>query len=125
MSIIPLALVSQVNKKVETPGDTLRAILLINSIPIGPGPLGIGPTRPIALAPYLIANRASSILDMQQIFILIKCFQIFKFMCLVILSYFITGFKPFSEGDRPYIQNPEKEFARIGTCENPIVKTCA
>jgi hypothetical protein len=46
------------------------AICLISSSGIGPGPLGILPTNPIAEAPNWIAVFASSILLMQHILIL-------------------------------------------------------
>ena len=58
-------------------GGTEAAIVLINSSSIGPGPLGIFPTNPIADAPKEIACAASSSLDIQQILILGFIDQIF------------------------------------------------
>jgi hypothetical protein len=49
----------------------VRAIELINSSSMGPGPLGILPTNPTASAPASIASRASSCEAMQHILILI------------------------------------------------------
>jgi hypothetical protein len=68
--MIPSADVSLVRRNVATGGGTLAAICLICSSDIGPGPLGILATRPIAEAPWSIAILASSMLCMQQILIL-------------------------------------------------------
>lgn len=65
------AVVSLVNKKVETAGGILFTISLINLSSITPGPLGILPTKPNAEAPLFIANLASSKLLIQQIFTLV------------------------------------------------------
>jgi uncharacterized membrane protein len=54
---------------VATGGGIAAAISLIVSSGIGPGPLGIFATRPIAEAPKLIAISASFMFLMQQIFI--------------------------------------------------------
>ena len=61
---------AQVSRNVPIGGGTLAAISAISSSGIGPGPLGIADTKPIAEAPYRIASFASSTLAMQQIFIL-------------------------------------------------------
>jgi hypothetical protein len=58
--IISFTDVSLVSKKVPIGGGMVFAIFLINSSVIGPGPLGILATRPIAEAPYPIAVFASS-----------------------------------------------------------------
>src|ERR1700752_5276745 len=58
-----------VSKNELTPGGTIAAISAMRSSGIGPGPLGIADTNPIALAPASIAIHASSILAMQQILI--------------------------------------------------------
>ena len=47
-------------------GGTLCAISTMTSSGMGPGPLGMAPTSPRALAPRRIANRASSRFMMQQ-----------------------------------------------------------
>jgi hypothetical protein len=62
--------VSLVKRNVATGGGMVLAICLIKSSAIGPGPLGILATRPIAEAPFSIAILASFSLLMQQIFIL-------------------------------------------------------
>lgn len=48
-------------------GGTRRAISAMTASGMGPGPLGMVPTRPKALAPQRIARRASSGFMMQQI----------------------------------------------------------
>jgi hypothetical protein len=62
--------VSLVKRNVPTGGGTVLTILKINSSSITPGPLGIFPTNPNADAPHSIAVFASSMLLIQQIFIL-------------------------------------------------------
>src|SRR5215212_1282595 len=57
-----------VSRNELTPGGTVAAISAIKLSGIGPGPLGIADTSPIAEAPASIAIHASSILAMQQIF---------------------------------------------------------
>jgi hypothetical protein len=61
--------VSLVSINVATGGGTPDAICLIRSSVIGPGPLGILATSPIADAPAVTAILASSTLLMQQILI--------------------------------------------------------
>src|SRR5438874_6550331 len=58
----------QVSRKVATPGGTCRTISAISSSAIGPGPLGMAETKPIAAAPARTASRACSIDAIQQIF---------------------------------------------------------
>jgi hypothetical protein len=58
----------QVSRNELIPGGTVAAISAINSSGIGPGPLGIAETNPIADAPASIAIHASAMLAMQQIF---------------------------------------------------------
>src|SRR6185503_4656588 len=65
--MIDAASCKQVSRNELTPGGTIAAISAIRSSAIGPGPLGIADTRPIALAPASIAIHASVILAMQQI----------------------------------------------------------
>jgi hypothetical protein len=60
----------QVNRNELTPGGTIAAISAIRSSGIGPGPLGIADTSPMAEAPASIAIHASSMLAIQQIFTL-------------------------------------------------------
>ena len=60
---------AHVSKNVAIGGGTVCAILAIRSSEIGPGPLGIADTSPIADAPYRIARFASAMLAMQQILI--------------------------------------------------------
>src|SRR6185369_2960366 len=67
--MIDVASCKQVSKNELTPGGTIAAISAINSSAIGPGPLGIADTKPIAFAPAPIAIHASSTLAMQQILI--------------------------------------------------------
>jgi len=62
------AVVSHVNRNVATAGGTLSAISRINDSGIGPGPLGIRDTSPIADAPWRTASAASAREEMQQIF---------------------------------------------------------
>ena len=50
------------------PGGTSAAISAALSLEIGPGPLGMGDTRPTADAPASIAIHTSSMLFMQQTF---------------------------------------------------------
>jgi hypothetical protein len=57
-----------VRRTVVMPGGTARAISVIFSSLIGPGPLGIAETSPMAEAPYRIAIAASSDDAIQQIF---------------------------------------------------------
>src|SRR5512138_2647207 len=57
-----------VSKNDETPGGTTFAISAIRSSSIGPGPLGISDTNPIADAPFSIASHASATLAIQHIF---------------------------------------------------------
>src|SRR5215208_5463087 len=57
-----------VSRNELTPGGTVAAISAIKLSGIGPGPLGIADTSPIAEAPASIAIHASSILAIQQIF---------------------------------------------------------
>jgi hypothetical protein len=59
--------VSHVSKKVATGGGIFCAMERINSSPMGPGPLGILATSPMADAPCCMAVWASSIEAMQQI----------------------------------------------------------
>src|SRR4029079_11403857 len=66
--MIDVASCRHVSKNELTPGGTIAAISAIRSSGIGPGPLGIADTKPIALAPASIAIHASSILAIQQIF---------------------------------------------------------
>jgi len=61
--------VSLVSMNVATGGGTINAICLIRSSAIGPGPLGILATSPIAEAPAAMAILASSTLLIQQILI--------------------------------------------------------
>src|SRR4029078_3167376 len=67
-AMIGLAVVSDVSRKVATPGGTVAAISRMRSSGIGPGPLGIRDTRPIAEAPIRTARAASCSVAMQQIF---------------------------------------------------------
>jgi len=53
---------------VATPGGTVSAISRISDSAIGPGPLGIRETRPMAEAPQSMASLASAWEAMQQIF---------------------------------------------------------
>mgnify|MGYP006898445721 CR=1 FL=1 len=55
MSMTEVRLVS---RNVATGGGVAAAICLISSSVIGPGPLGIAATRPIAEAPYRMAVSA-------------------------------------------------------------------
>ena len=57
-----------VSRNELTPGGTVAAISAISVSGIGPGPLGIADTSPIADAPCSIAIHASATLAMQQIF---------------------------------------------------------
>jgi hypothetical protein len=57
-----------VSRKASIPGGTCAAISAARSFDIGPGPLGIGETSPIAEAPASIAIHTSSIDFMQQTF---------------------------------------------------------
>ena len=66
--MIGLAVVSHVKRNVATVGGTVSAISRINDSEIGPGPLGIRETSPMAEAPYSIARAASAAEEMQQIF---------------------------------------------------------
>src|SRR5215510_10253440 len=66
--MIDSASCKQVSRNELTPGGTIAAISAIRSSGIGPGPLGIADTKPIADAPASIAIHASSMLAMQQIF---------------------------------------------------------
>src|SRR6476620_7822295 len=66
--MIASAVVSHVRRKVSTVGGSAVTISAISSSSIGPGPLGIRETKPIADAPCASAIRASSTLAMQQIF---------------------------------------------------------
>jgi hypothetical protein len=65
--MIGSAVVSQVSRKVATEGGTVSAISLMRDSEMGPGPLGIRDTRPIADAPISTARAASSSDAMQQI----------------------------------------------------------
>src|SRR5262245_1200782 len=65
-SAIASASVSAVSRKVSVGYGTAAATAAITSSAIGPGPLGIAETRPIADAPAPIASRASSRSAMQQ-----------------------------------------------------------
>src|SRR4030095_9364245 len=67
--MIDAASCKHVSKNELTPGGTIAAISAIRSSGIGPGPLGIADTKPIAFAPASIAIHASSMLAMQQILI--------------------------------------------------------
>jgi hypothetical protein len=58
----------EVSRNEETAGGKSLTISAMRLSGIAPGPLGISETNPKAEAPYLIANHASSILVMQQIF---------------------------------------------------------
>src|ERR1700680_4489511 len=64
--MISSAVVSHVRRKVATPGGTVRAISRMRDSGIGPRPLGIRDTRPIADAPSRTASAASSSEAMQQ-----------------------------------------------------------
>src|SRR6185436_4491498 len=66
--MIEAASCKHVSRNELTPGGTIAAISAIRSSGIGPGPLGIADTKPIAFAPASIAIHASSMLAMQQIF---------------------------------------------------------
>jgi hypothetical protein len=57
-----------VSRNASIPGGTSAAISAAFSFDIGPGPLGIGETSPIAEAPASIAIHTSSMLFMQQTF---------------------------------------------------------
>jgi hypothetical protein len=59
---------SGVSRNASIPGGTSAAISAALSFEIGPGPLGIGDTRPTADAPASIAIQTSSIDFMQQTF---------------------------------------------------------
>src|ERR1700741_2741853 len=59
--------VSHVKRNVATPGGTVCAISRIRASGIGPGPLGIRDTSPIADAPQDTASAASASDAMQQI----------------------------------------------------------
>src|ERR687892_204913 len=72
-AMIASASVSLVRRKVATGGGTRAASAAISSSSIGPGPLGIVPTRPGAWAPCAIASRASPSDWMQQILIRVRC----------------------------------------------------
>jgi hypothetical protein len=65
--MIPSASCRHVNRNVATPGGTCGTISAISASSIGPGPLGIADTSPIADAPYRTASMASSTLAIQQI----------------------------------------------------------
>src|ERR1700681_2927631 len=65
-AIIGSAVVSQVRRKVATPGGTVQAISRMRDSGIGPGPLGIRDTRPMADAPIRTASAASAAEAMQQ-----------------------------------------------------------
>jgi hypothetical protein len=58
----------QVSRNELIAGGTVAAISAIKASGIGPGPLGIAETKPIADAPASIAIHASAMLAMQQIF---------------------------------------------------------
>jgi hypothetical protein len=58
--IIPSGVVSLVSRKDVTPGGILRAISLMSSSVMMPGPLGMFPTIPSAEAPAEMAILASS-----------------------------------------------------------------
>src|SRR5450759_3340547 len=64
--MIGSAVVSQVSRKVATPGGTVSAISRMRDSGMGPGPLGIRDTRPRADAPIRTASAASSSDAMQQ-----------------------------------------------------------
>src|SRR5215217_9023454 len=66
--MIEAASCEQVSRNELTPGGTVAAISAIKSSGMGPGPLGIADTSPIAEAPASIAIHASSMPAMQQIF---------------------------------------------------------
>src|SRR5689334_23764665 len=66
--MIDVASCKHVSKNELTPGGMVAAISAINSSGIGPGPLGIADTSPIADAPASIAIHASATLAIQQIF---------------------------------------------------------
>src|ERR1700730_13194503 len=68
--MIGSAVVSQVRRKVATPGGTVRAISRMRDSGIGPGPLGIRDTRPMADAPIRTASAASASEAIQQTLIL-------------------------------------------------------
>src|SRR6185503_5098445 len=65
-SAMASASVRHVSRKVSVGYGTAAAMAVIVSSGIGPGPLGIAETRPIADAPAPIASRASSRSAMQQ-----------------------------------------------------------
>src|ERR1700694_3167440 len=65
--MIGSAVVSQVSRKVATPGGTVRAMSRMRDSAMGPGPLGIRDTRPMAEAPLRTARAASASAAMQQI----------------------------------------------------------
>jgi hypothetical protein len=67
--MIEAASCKDVSRNELTLGGTVAAISAIRSSGIGPGPLGIADTSPIAFAPASIAIHASATLAMQQIFI--------------------------------------------------------
>lgn len=69
--MIASALVSQLSRNVSTESATAATISAINSSSIGPGPLGMRDTSPIADAPSSMAVLASSTLAIQQIFTLV------------------------------------------------------
>ena len=56
------------SRKASIPGGTSAAISAAFSFEIGPGPLGIGETSPMADAPASMAIHTSSMLCMQQTF---------------------------------------------------------
>src|SRR5688572_31669972 len=62
------ASVSAVSRKVSVGRGTAAAMRAISASSIGPGPLGMAETRPMAEAPAPMASRASSRSAMQQIF---------------------------------------------------------
>src|SRR5881227_404710 len=65
---MPAASCLHVSRNELTPAGTVAAISAIKLSGIGPGPLGISDTNPIADAPASIAIHASSMLAIQQIF---------------------------------------------------------
>src|SRR5450432_1094205 len=73
---------SLVNRNDATDGGIVAAICAIASSAITPGPLGMLETRPRADAPYWTANRASSMLLMQQI-LMRGFFVTCTFFCLL------------------------------------------
>src|SRR6266550_2889459 len=65
-AMIGSTVVSQVRRNVATPGGTVYAISRMRDSGMGPGPLGIRDTRPMADAPIRTASAASSSEAMQQ-----------------------------------------------------------